>query len=46
MFFYEIYNMVMMNERGQNTHSEGKWVKIPLLPYNVDKKSVNNIETD
>ena len=26
---------------GKNTHSKGERVKIPLLPYNVDKKSVN-----
>ena len=31
-------NMVMTNERGQNTHSKGERVKIPLLPYNVDKR--------
>ena len=32
--------MIMQNERGQNTHIKGERVKIPLLPYNVDKKSV------
>ena len=34
--------MVMQNERGQNTHGQEEWVKIPLLPNNVGKKSVNN----
>ena len=38
----KINNMIMENERGQNTHSKGEQVKIPLLPYNVDKKSVND----
>ena len=33
---------VTYNERGQNTHSNGEWVKIPLLPNNVGKKSVND----
>ena len=28
----EIKNMVMQNERGQNTHGQGERVKIPLLP--------------
>ena len=27
---------------GKNTHSKGERVKIPLLPYNVDKKSFKN----
>ena len=35
----EIKNMVMQNERGQNTHGQGERVKIPLLPSNVSKKS-------
>ena len=35
----------MKNERGQKTHSKGELVKIPLLPNNVDKKCVNNLET-
>ena len=35
----EIKNMVMQNERGQNTHDQGERVKIPLLPSNVSKKS-------
>ena len=34
--------MVMLNERGQNTHCKGEWVKIPFLPNNVGKKSVND----
>ena len=34
--------MIMQNERGQNTHGQGERVKIPLLPYNVDKKSVKD----
>ena len=34
--------MVMQNERGQNTHGQGEWVKIPLLPNNAGKKSVND----
>ena len=34
--------MIMQNERGQNTHSKWEQVKIPLIPYNVDKKSVND----
>ena len=34
--------MTMQNEREQNTHSKGERVKIPLLPYNADKKSANN----
>ena len=33
--------MIMQNERGKNTHGQGERVIIPLLPYNVDKKSVN-----
>ena len=33
----------MPKERGQNTHSQGERVKKNLLPYNVDKKSVNNL---
>ena len=33
--------MVIQNERGKNTHGKGDQVKIPLLPNNVDKKSVN-----
>ena len=41
----EIVIMVMTNERGQNTHSKGERVKIPLLPNNVGKDSVNNLET-
>ena len=36
--YYEINNMIMANERGQNTHSKGERVKIPLLPYTVDKR--------
>ena len=39
------YTMVMQNERGKNTHGQGKRVKrvkIPLLPNNVGKKSANN----
>ena len=36
----EINNKIMQNERGQKTHSQGERGKIPLLPYNVDKKSV------
>ena len=38
----EIVIMVMTNERGQNM---GERVKIPLLPNNVGKESVNNLET-
>ena len=34
--------MIMQNKRGQNTHGQGERVKIPLLPYNVVKKSVND----
>ena len=34
--------MVVQIERGQNTHGKGEGVKIPLLPNNVGKKSVNN----
>ena len=37
--------MVMTNERGQNTHSKGEQVKIPLLPKHWGKASVNNFET-
>ena len=37
-----INQMVMQNERGQNTHDQGEMVKIPLLPNNVGKKSANN----
>ena len=33
--------MVMQNERGQNTQVKGERVKIPLLPNNVGKRSVN-----
>ena len=33
--------MVMQNEREQNTHGKGEQVKIPLLPNNVGKRSVN-----
>ena len=29
-------------ERGQYTHGQGERVKIPLLPHNVGKKSVND----
>ena len=32
--------MVMLIERGQNTHGKGERVKIPLLPNNVSKRSV------
>ena len=35
--------MVMQNERGQNTHSQGERLKIPLLPNNLGKKSANNM---
>ena len=28
----------MANERGQNTHSKGERVKIPLFPYNAYKR--------
>ena len=28
----------MQNEKGQTTHGQGEMVKIPLLPYNVDKR--------
>ena len=38
--------MVIVNERGENTHSKGEPVKIPLLPDNVGKTSVNDIGTD
>ena len=31
-----------MNERVLNTHGKGERVKIPLLPNNVGKKSVND----
>ena len=34
--------MVVQIERGQNTHGKGEGMKIPLLPNNVGKKSVNN----
>ena len=34
---------IMQNEKGQNTHSKRERVKIPLFPYNVDKKSVNDL---
>ena len=34
--------MVMQNERGQSTHGQGERVKIPFLPNNVGKKSVND----
>ena len=34
--------MIMQDEREQNTHGKGVQVKIPLLPNNVGKKSVNN----
>ena len=34
--------MKVKNERGQNTHGQGERVKIPLLPNNVGKKSVND----
>ena len=37
-----INNLVMQNERGQNTHRKGERVKIPLLSDKVGKKSVNN----
>ena len=30
------------NERVQNTHRQGEWVKRTLLPSNVGKKSVND----
>ena len=33
--------MVTQNERGQNTYGQGERVKIPLLPNNVGKESVN-----
>ena len=32
----------MQNKKGQNTHSKAERVKVPLLPYNVDKKNVND----
>ena len=35
--------MVIHNERGKNTHGQGEWVKIPLLPDNVGKMSANNV---
>ena len=38
--------MVIVNERGENTHRKGERVKIPLLPDNVGKTSVNDIGTD
>ena len=28
---------VIENEKGQNTHSKGEWLKIPFLPNNVGK---------
>ena len=31
--------------RGQNTHGQGEREKIPLLPYNVGKKSVKDSGT-
>ena len=34
--------MVMQNERGQDTHGQGEWVKTPLFPNNIGKKSVND----
>ena len=39
--YNEINNKIMQNEREQNTHGNGEWVKIPLWPNNVGKKSVN-----
>ena len=38
----EINNMIMQNEKEQNTHGKGERVKIPLFPNNVGKKSFNN----
>ena len=38
MGYETIFNMVMTSERGQNTHSKGERVKIPLLPNNLDKR--------
>ena len=35
--------MVIQNEREQNTHSKGGWVKIPLLPDNVGKTNVKSV---
>ena len=35
--------MIMQIEREQNTYGKGVRVKIPLLPNNVGKKSVNNV---
>ena len=32
----------MQNERGQNTYGQGERGKIPFLPNNVGKKSVND----
>ena len=37
--------MVMVFERGQNTHSKGEQVKNTLLPKNVGKESINDLET-
>ena len=35
--------MIKQNEREHNTHSKEEHVKIPLLPNNVGKKSVNEL---
>ena len=37
-----ILTIITCNERGQNTHCKRGRVKIPLLPNNVGKKSVNS----
>ena len=41
-----LFNMVMLNKRGQMLPGRGTWVKIPLLLENVAKRSVNNLWTD
>ena len=32
------------NKSGSNTHGDGEQVKIPLLPNNIGKNSVNDAE--
>ena len=37
--------MITMKWRGSNTHSKGEWVKIPLLPNRLGKRSRTMVMT-
>ena len=41
----ELKNMILNERGGQSTHEQGEWVKVPLLPNKVGKRSVRMVTT-